>query len=56
MDLIFEKEVEHDNRGLSVYFGDDSCNDITMIWILSHIPLISIEKVYGCCDPRDLEN
>ena len=25
---VFEKGVEHDNRGLNVYCDDDSCNDI----------------------------
>ena len=35
-----------------VYFGDDSCNDITItiIWILVCMPLIAIENVYCCCD------
>ena len=36
-DLIFEQEAEHDNLWLNVYFGNDSCNNITIIWILSHM-------------------
>ena len=47
---IIEQEVENYNRWLNVYFGDDGCNDFTIIWILSHMPLISIENIYCCCD------
>ena len=50
IDLIFEQEIEHDNRHLIVCFDDDRCNDISIIWISSHRPLISIENVYCHCD------
>ena len=30
MEPTFEEEVEHDNKYLNVYIGDDSCNDIAI--------------------------
>ena len=44
-----EQEVEHDNRCINVHFGGGSFNDVIIIWILSHIPLIS-KNVYCCYD------
>ena len=35
--LIFEHKVEHDNRCLNVSFGEDSCNDITIVNIKSFV-------------------
>ena len=35
--------------GVMSFFGDDSCNDITITRSLSHTTLICIKNVY-CCD------
>ena len=50
-DLLTEHDVEHD-KCPNFSFGEDSCDNITTLWILSRMPLISIENVYYS---RDLD-
>ena len=48
--MLIEHEVENDNKCPNFSFGEDSCDNITTLWILSRMPFISIETVYYSCD------